>query len=86
MITELLFSNIDKIHTGIGDRLSVFFQWTSSFVAGIVIGFVFDWRLTLVMLATIPFMVVSAAYFLRVSNLCLYNMEQFDYINFISHY
>ena len=38
------------------------------------------------MLATTPFMVVSAAYFVRVSNLCLYNMKQFDYINFISHY
>ena len=42
------------------------FQWTSSFVAGVVIGFIYDWRLTLVMLGTAPFLVASAAYFVKV--------------------
>ena len=68
MIRALLFSDIDKIHTGIGDRLSVFFQWTTSFFAGIVIGFIYDWRLTLVMLAVTPFLVASGALYVVVSS------------------
>ena len=61
------FSDIDKIHTGIGDRLSVFIQWTTSFVGGVVVGFVYEWRLTLVMLGATPFMAISAAFYVRVS-------------------
>ena len=68
MITVLLFSDLDKIHTGIGDRLSVFFQWTTTFFAGIVVGFVYEWRLTLVMLGATPFLVASAAFLVRVSS------------------
>jgi len=58
---------MDKVHTGIGDRLSVFFQWTTSFFAGIVIGFVYEWRLALVMLALTPFLFASVALFVKVS-------------------
>ena len=68
MITVLLFSDLDKIHTGIGDRLSVFFQWTTTFFAGIVVGFVYEWRLTLVMLGATPFLVASSAFLIRVSS------------------
>ena len=62
-----VFSDVDKVHTGIGDRLSVFFQWTTSFFGGIVVGFIYEWRLTLVMLGVTPFMVVSVAFLVRVS-------------------
>ena len=62
---------MDKIHDGIGDRLSVFFQWTTSFFAGVVIGFIYEWRLTLVLLGATPFMIASAAYFVRVSQLVM---------------
>ena len=58
---------MDKVHTGIGDRLSVFIQWTTSFIGGIVVGFIYEWRLTLVMLGTAPFMVISTAFLIRVS-------------------
>ena len=63
-----LFSDLDKIHAGIGDRLSVFFQWTTSFFAGIVVGFVYEWRLTLAMLGATPFLVASSAFLIRVSS------------------
>ena len=69
MITELPSSDIDKIYSGIGDRLSVFFQWTTTFVAGIVIGFIYEWRLTLVLLGATPFMIGSAAWYVHVSHL-----------------
>ena len=47
--------------------MSVFIQWTTSFVAGVIIGFIYEWRLTLVMLGATPFMVASAAFIVRVS-------------------
>ena len=58
---------MDKIHTGIGDRLSTFIQWTTTFFVGIVVGFIYDWRLTLVMLGGTPFIVVSSAFLVTVS-------------------
>ena len=63
----MYFRDMDKIHTGIGDKLSIFIQWTTSFVAGIVVGFIYDWRLTLLMLGTTPFLILSTAFLIRVS-------------------
>ena len=68
IVDELLpYSDMDKVHTGIGDRLSTFIQWTTSFFGGVIVGFIYDWRLTLVMLGAAPFMVASAAFLVRVS-------------------
>ena len=53
---------MNKVHKGIGDRLSTFIQWMTGFVGGIVAGFVYDWRLTLVMLGATPFMMASIAF------------------------
>ena len=38
------------IYTGIGDKLGIFIQWSTTFVAGIVIAFVRHWELTLLLL------------------------------------
>ncbi|XP_065884882.1 ATP-dependent translocase ABCB1-like [Dysidea avara] len=64
-LNSRLSDDMDKIHGGIGDRLSTFIQWTSSFFGGIVVGFIYDWRLTLVMLGGTPFLVISAAFVVR---------------------
>ena len=48
------------MQTGIGDKLAAFFQWITTFIAGLVIGFAIDYRLTLVILAVTPFIVVAA--------------------------
>ena len=58
---------MDKVHTGIGDRLSVFFQWITAFITGIVIGFIYEWRLALIILGIAPFMVVTATFYVKVS-------------------
>ncbi|KAM4688620.1 ATP-dependent translocase ABCB1-like [Discoglossus pictus] len=56
-----LTDDINTIHEGLGDKLCIFVQFLSSFVAGIVIGFVYDWKLTLVILSVSPLLGVSAA-------------------------
>ena len=53
---------MNKVHNGIGDRLSTFIQWMTGFVGGVIAGFVYDWRLTLVMLGTTPFTMASVAF------------------------
>ena len=59
-------SDIDKIHTGIGDKVALFIQWLAVFVGGFVVGFIRDWRLTLLLLAFTPFLAISGAIMIKV--------------------
>ena len=52
---------MDKVQTGMGEKLGITFQWLSTFVCGFTIGFVRDWRLTLMLLIIVPFLAVGGA-------------------------
>ncbi|XP_015281625.1 PREDICTED: ATP-binding cassette sub-family B member 5 [Gekko japonicus] len=56
-----LTEDINTIQEGIGDKISLIVQFSSTFVAGIIIGFVHGWKLTLVILAVSPLLVLSGA-------------------------
>ncbi|NXX41749.1 MDR1 protein, partial [Tricholaema leucomelas] len=56
-----LTDDINTIHQGIGDKICIFVQFLSTFVTGIIIGFINGWKLTLVILAVSPLLAVSAA-------------------------
>lgn len=56
----MFYSDISKIHDGIGDKLGSFMQWFCAFLAGFVVGFVYGWKLTLVILAISPLLAGSA--------------------------
>ncbi|KAM4030758.1 ATP-dependent translocase ABCB1-like isoform 2-T3 [Anomaloglossus baeobatrachus] len=56
-----LTEDINTIHEGYGDKIAIFSQYFSTFIAGIVIGFVNGWKLTLVILSVSPLLGVSAA-------------------------
>ena len=56
-----LFRDIDKIREGLGDKLGIIIQWLSTAVSGFVLCFIYSWRLTLVMLATYPPIVLFGA-------------------------
>ncbi|KAL8602924.1 hypothetical protein ACOMHN_062619 [Nucella lapillus] len=58
-----LADDILKIHDGIGDKVGTLIQWNSGALAGFIIGFYYGWKLTLVILAVSPLLVVSAAIF-----------------------
>ena len=51
-------SDVNKIQEGLGDKIGTFFQWMSAAVAGMIIGFVYGWLLTLVILAVSPLLAV----------------------------
>ena len=64
---DTLCSDIEKIHAGIGDKAALFLQWMSTFVAGFVVGFAKEWRLTLLILALTPFLAICGLIFTLVS-------------------
>ncbi|XP_060081688.1 ATP-dependent translocase ABCB1-like [Ylistrum balloti] len=61
-----LSDDINKIHSGIGDKLGTFLQFFSSFLTGITIGFVYGWKLTLVILSVCPIIMVAAFAFNKI--------------------
>ena len=63
---SLSLSDIDKIHDGIGDKLTILVQWVTTFFAGFIIGFIRGWQLALLLIAVTPFMVAGAAVFSKV--------------------
>ncbi|NXB19755.1 MDR1 protein, partial [Rhagologus leucostigma] len=56
-----LTDDINTIREGIGDKISIFLQFFSTFVSGIIIGFIYGWKLTLVVMSVSPLLAASAA-------------------------
>ncbi|KAM4636208.1 ATP-dependent translocase ABCB1-like isoform 1-T2 [Discoglossus pictus] len=55
-----LTEDINTIHEGLGDKICIFAQYFSTFLTGIIIGFVNGWKLTLVILSVSPLLGISA--------------------------
>lgn len=62
-LTHLVVHDIDLIQSGIGDRLATAVQYVSTFIVGIIVGLVYGWKLTLVILAVTPLLLLSGAVF-----------------------
>ncbi|NXC04269.1 MDR1 protein, partial [Orthonyx spaldingii] len=56
-----LTDDINTIREGIGDKISIFLQFFSTFVSGLIIGFIYGWKLTLVVMSVSPLLAGSAA-------------------------
>ncbi|XP_065439383.1 ATP-dependent translocase ABCB1-like isoform X5 [Chrysemys picta bellii] len=56
-----LTADINTIREGIGDKFCIFVQFFATFLTEIVIGFVYGWKLTLVILSVIPLLAAAAA-------------------------
>ncbi|XP_065254516.1 ATP-dependent translocase ABCB1-like [Emys orbicularis] len=56
-----LTDDINTIQEGIGDKFCIFVQFFATFLTAIVIGFVYGWKLTLVILSVIPLLAAAAA-------------------------
>lgn len=70
---DIIFINSDvtKVQNGIGDKVGMLIHSLAMFIASFVIGFVYSWRLTLVLLALTPLMIITTAVtgYVRISNL-----------------
>ncbi|NXG04871.1 MDR1 protein, partial [Sakesphorus luctuosus] len=61
MLNMRLTEDINTIHQGIGDKICIFLQFFTTFLSGIIIGFIHGWKLTLVILSVSPLLAASAA-------------------------
>lgn len=62
-----LGDDVLKIQDGIGDKVGTFWQWSFCSLTGIIIGFVYGWKLTLVILGISPVLVVTAGLFSKLT-------------------
>ena len=56
-----------KIQEGLGDKIGNFFQFISASLGGILIGFIYGWKLTLVIFAVSPLMAIGGGFMAAVS-------------------
>ena len=66
MTTPSPCSDIEKIQAGIGDKVSLFLNYFTTFVAGFVIAFVFNWKMALVVSVMLPILTFMAAIIAKV--------------------
>jgi len=60
---------VNKIREGIGDKIASFINGLAMFISGIVIAFVYGWKMSLVILAVSPLMIVCGLIMTMVSTL-----------------
>lgn len=41
--------DVDRVQEGLGEKLGLLIQWTSTLVAGVIVSLLTEWRLTLLM-------------------------------------
>lgn len=66
VVNYALCSDIEKIQSGIGDKVALFLQYSSTFISGFVIGYATNWRLALVVSVMLPILTVMAALIAKV--------------------
>ena len=61
MFTILLFSfrDLNKVDDGIGHKIGMLLQAITTVLVGFIMGFVYGWKLTLVMIAASPLMIIA---------------------------
>ena len=57
----MYYSDLEKVSSGIGERLSFVFQALGVCVAGLVVGFVYVWQAALLVLGSAPIIVLAGA-------------------------
>ena len=60
-------SDVEKIQAGIGDKVAVFIQYFTTFIAGYAIAFAISWKLALVTATVLPLMSTLGAILAKVS-------------------
>jgi len=63
-----LYSDVNKIREGIGDKIANTLQYLACFISGIIMGIAYGWKLALVILAISPLLVIGGAIMTYVSS------------------
>jgi ATP-binding cassette, subfamily B (MDR/TAP), member 1 len=66
-LTSRVASDVDLIHAGIGEKFGAAVQFLSTSVVGILISFIYSWKLTLVILSITPLLAACGAVFAKLT-------------------
>ena len=56
---SFLFRDLNKVEEGIGHKIGMLLQAITTVLVGFIMGFVYGWKLTLVMIAASPLAVIA---------------------------
>jgi ATP-binding cassette subfamily B (MDR/TAP) protein 1 len=59
LIAVYFYRNLDKMQEGIGEKMSIFLHFTTTFVAAIIMCFLNGWKLTLAVVSCAPIIIVA---------------------------
>ncbi|CAF1942165.1 unnamed protein product [Rotaria magnacalcarata] len=66
-LSTRLSEDVNKVHDGTGDKVASALQFFASFIAGLILGLIKGWKLTLVLLAVSPVLFSSAVLFTKIT-------------------
>uniref|UniRef100_A0AC34G5B6 ABC transmembrane type-1 domain-containing protein n=1 Tax=Panagrolaimus sp. ES5 TaxID=591445 RepID=A0AC34G5B6_9BILA len=66
-LTARLTDDLERVREGLGDKLSLFIQMVSAFISGFLIGFIYNWQMSLVMLIFAPFLVITNSWVSKIT-------------------
>ena len=64
-----MYSDLEKVGAGLGDKLAFIFQAAGSFIGGIVVGFLYVWQLGLLIVGCAPIVIVVGGIGQKVSEI-----------------
>ena len=67
LLLNCYFSDLEKVAAGIGHKLVFIFQATTTLVTGIIVGFVYLWQLTLLIIGCAPIFIIVSGFVQYVS-------------------
>ncbi|XP_012942089.1 ATP-dependent translocase ABCB1 [Aplysia californica] len=65
-ISSRFSEDMSKISEGIGDKLAIFVQWTTTWISAYIMAFVSDWRLTLAVIVFSPIIILVGSILVKV--------------------
>uniref|UniRef100_A0A1B6CUX9 ABC-type xenobiotic transporter n=1 Tax=Clastoptera arizonana TaxID=38151 RepID=A0A1B6CUX9_9HEMI len=67
-LSTKLSDDVERVREGIGSKFSMVTQYVATFVSGITVGLLVNWRLTSVLLILAPVLIGSSAYIARMAS------------------
>uniref|UniRef100_A0A7E4V6E2 ABC-type xenobiotic transporter n=1 Tax=Panagrellus redivivus TaxID=6233 RepID=A0A7E4V6E2_PANRE len=71
-LTHKMSANIEKIKDGTSDKPAIVLQASAAIISGVILAFTFCWRLTLVLIVIVPFVILSLYGSARAVNAAIY--------------
>ncbi|CAJ0584939.1 unnamed protein product, partial [Mesorhabditis spiculigera] len=60
-----LFDSMERVREGLGDKMGLMFQFSAQFFGGLIVALTYDWKLTLIMMALSPVLIICGAFMAR---------------------